>query len=96
MCGVNRHKELEVNLFCGKFVGKLSEEMLKLTACAQIRNTEGIANRLENPTALFARSVSLGSKLINSVNVLIGFIVGTGEEANSAVTASILAGYKME
>ena len=84
MGGVNRHKKLEVNFLAGKLIGEPGEEMLKLTACTQIRDAERIANRLENPTTFLTRSIGKRSKLINSVNVLISFFVGTGKEVNSA------------
>ena len=84
MRGVYRHEKLEVNLLAGKLIGELREEMLELTACAQICDTEGIANRLENPTALFARSVGVRRELIDSVDVVVGFVVGAREEADGA------------
>ena len=34
MGGVDRDEKLEVNLFCGKLVGKLGEKMLELTVLA--------------------------------------------------------------
>ena len=59
MCGIKTHEELEVNLFGGKLVGELREEVLELTARAQIRDAERIANCLENPAPFFTRSVGL-------------------------------------
>ena len=32
VCRVDRDEKLEVNLFCGKLISELSEEMLELTA----------------------------------------------------------------
>ena len=81
---VNRHKQLEVNFLARKLIGEPGEEMLKLTACTQIRDAERIANRLENPTTFLTRSIGLRRELIDSVNVLIVFVIGTGEKANSA------------
>ena len=85
MRGVNRHEKLEVNFLAGKLVGELSEEMLELTARTQIRDTERIANRLENSAALFAGSIGIRSELIYSVDVVFGFVVGAREEADSAL-----------
>ena len=88
MGGVNRHKKLEVNFLAGKLVGELRKEMLELTARAQIRDAERIANRLENPAPFFTRSVGLRRELIDSVNVLIVFVIGAGEKADGAFNQS--------
>ena len=85
---INRHEKLEINFLAGKLVGELGEEMLELTACAQIRDTERIANRLENSAALFSGSVGVRREPIDSVDVVVGFVVGTREEADSAFNQS--------
>ena len=82
--GINRHEKLEVNFLARKLVGKPGEEMLELTARAQIRDAERIANRLENPATLFARSVGMRRELIDSVNVVVDLVVGAREEADRA------------
>ena len=88
MCGVNRHKELEVNLFCRKLVGKLGEKVLELTARAQISDAERIANCLENSATFFTRSVGKRSELIDSVDVSVGFVVWSGKETNGTFNQS--------
>lgn len=88
MCGINRHEKLEVNFLAGKLVGELRKEVLKLTARAQIRDAERVANRLENSAALFARSVGLRREPIYSVDVVVSFVVGAGEEVDSAFNQS--------
>ena len=85
---VNRHEKFEINLLAGKFVSEPGEEMLKLTVCAQISDSERIANRFENRATLFAGSVSLRRELIDSVDVVVGFVVGAREEADGAFNQS--------
>ena len=85
---VNRYKKLEVNFLARKLVGELRKEMLELTARAQIRDAERVANRLENSATLFARSIGVRSELIDSVDIVIGFVVGAGEKADGAFNQS--------
>ena len=85
---VNRHKQLEVYFLAGKLVGKLGEKMLKLTARAQISDAERIANCLENPAPFFTRSVGLRRELIDSVDIVISFVIGAGEKADGAFNQS--------
>ena len=83
--GINRHEKLEVNLLAGKLIGELRKEVLELTARVQIRDAERIANRLENSAALFAGSIGIRSELIDSVDVIVGVVVGVREETDSAL-----------
>ena len=81
--GINRDEQLKIDFASGKLVSELSEKALKFTARRIVGDAEGIANGFENPTALFARSISVGSKLIDSVDVIVSFVVWTGEKSNS-------------
>ena len=85
---VNRHEKLKVNFLAGKLIGELRKEVLELTARAQISDAERIANCLENSAALFARSIGVRSELIDSVDIVIGFVVGAGEKADGAFNQS--------
>ena len=57
---------------------------MEFTARRVVGNAERIADGFKNSTALFARSISIGSKLVDSVNVAVGFVVGVGEKSNNA------------
>ncbi len=85
---INRHEKLEVDLAGGKFVGELSKEFLELGAGRIVGDAEGIADSLENSATLFSRSIGKGSKLIDSVDVFFGFVIGSREEADSAFNQS--------
>ena len=88
MGGIQTYEKLEVNLFCGKLVGKLCEKMLKFTSGRIVDDAEGITNGFEDSAPFLTRSVSLRSELVDSVNVLVSFVIGTGEKPNSAVKSA--------
>ena len=90
MRGVNRKEQFEVDFAGGKFVGELSEKALELTARRIIGDAEGITQGFKNATALFVRSIGVGSELFDSDAIIVGFVVRAREEADGVVDKNAL------
>ena len=63
---------------------------MKLTTRRSISDVERITQGFEDTTALFMRSVSIGSELFDSVAIIIRVVVGTRKEANGVVDKNAL------
>ena len=87
---VNRKEQFKVDFAGGKFVGELSEKALELTASRIIGDAKGITQGFENATALFVRSIGVGSELFDSVAIIVGFVVRAREEADGIVDKNAL------